>query len=272
MPVVVGGALAWAGERKVDAVAITAAVVASAFIQLGTNLHNDAADSARGGDGPDRIGPPRATASGLLTADAVNRGAMLSFAVAALMGVYLVHTGGWPILLIGVLSIAAGWSYTGGPCPVAYTPFGELFVVAFFGVAAVSGTYLLCTGTVTAVALETGLAVGLLTGAVLLVNNHRDAVEDARVGRRTLAIVVGPRGTAWVYASLMALPFALLPPIAHELTRGHVWPALLAAPVALWLVLRFRRAPRDARLNGLLVRTVQVQFLFSALLSAGLLT
>src|SRR5512138_1950034 len=118
-PVIVGTALAWAIERKVHWLAVLAALIASALIQLGTNIHNDAADFERGSDGPDRIGPPRVTATGLLSATTVNRGAMVCFAIAALLGLYLTAVGGWPILLLGILSIAAGWGYTGGPYPIA---------------------------------------------------------------------------------------------------------------------------------------------------------
>jgi 1,4-dihydroxy-2-naphthoate polyprenyltransferase len=270
-PVVAGAAVAWAAEHKFHFLPVAAAFIASAFIQAGTNLHNDAADSERGGDGPDRIGPPRATASGLLQASTVKCGAALSFALAALMGTYLVYVGGWPILLLGVLSIAAGWSYTGGPRPIAYTPLGEFFVLLFFGVVAVTGTYLLCTGHVTLVAIETGVALGALTAAVLLVNNQRDVVADARVGRRTLAIVAGHRITIGVFAGLILLPFALLPSIGHALPRGHVWPAAIALPASLWLIYSFSCAEHGPILNQLLVRTVQIQLLFSALLSLGLL-
>jgi 1,4-dihydroxy-2-naphthoate octaprenyltransferase len=99
-PVVVGTALAWAMEERVRWLAALAALVGGVSIQIATNLHNDAADSERGGDGPDRVGPPRATASGLLTPVAVKRAATLCFAVAALVGLYLVSVGGWPILLL----------------------------------------------------------------------------------------------------------------------------------------------------------------------------
>jgi 1,4-dihydroxy-2-naphthoate octaprenyltransferase len=269
-PVVVGAALAWAAERKVHWIAVLAALVGSVFIQIGTNIHNDAADFKRGGDGPDRIGPPRVTALGLLTAATVNRGAIVCFAMAALIGIYLVFVGGWPILLLGVLSIASGWGYTGGPFPIAYTPFGELFVVAFFGVGAVAGTYFLSTAQIDPVALETGLAVGCLTGAVLLVNNHRDVNPDTRVGRKTLPIVVGPVLTTAVYAGLMLLPFALLPLIARALPRGYPWPALIALPLALALIYRFGRESRGPIFNRILVQTAQLQLLFSVLLSLGL--
>jgi len=270
-PVVLGATLAWAVEGQLRWPAILAALFASALIQLGTNLHNDAADSRRGGDGPDRVGPPRATASGLLDGAAVNRGACACFAVAALLGAYLIWVGGWPIFLLGVLSILSGWAYTGGPLPIAYTPLGELFVVAFFGLGAVCGTYWLCTGTMASAAIEAGLAVGCLTGAVLLVNNHRDAEADARVGRRTLAIVTGPTVTSWIYAALMLVPFGLLLPIAQALPRGQVWPALIALPLAGILIHRFAREPRGRGFNRILVQTVKVQLLFSLLLSLGLL-
>src|SRR5664280_13515 len=155
-PVVVGTALAWAVAGKIHWQAVLAALIASMFIQLGTNLHNDAVDSERGGDGPGRIGPPRVTAMGLLRGRSVKHGACTCFAVAALMGLYLIAVGGWPILLLGLASIASGWAYTGGPWPIAYTPLGELFVIAFFGVGAVGGTYWLCAGNL---------------GAPVLVNN-----------------------------------------------------------------------------------------------------
>ena len=269
-PVAVGAAMAWAADRKIYWLAVFAALLGSIFIQLGTNLHNDAVDSERGGDGPDRTGPPRVTASGLLSVGNVKRGAYACFTIATVLGLYLIYVGGWPILLLGVLSILSGWAYTGGPLPIAYTPLGELFVVAFFGVGAVCGTYWLCTAYLGSAAIEAGLALGLLAAAVLLINNHRDVEADMRIGRSTLAIVAGPRRTVWVYTGLMLLPFALLAPIAHALPRGHVWPALMALPVALALIYRFIHEPRGRGFNRILVWTAQLQLLFGLLLSLGL--
>ena len=269
-PVAVGTALAWAAEGKVHWLAVLAALLGSIFIQLGTNLHNDAIDSERGGDGPDRIGPLRATASGLLNGAAVKRGALTCYAIAALMGLYLVFVGGWPILVLGILSILSGWAYTGGPLPIAYTPVGEIFVVAFFGVGAVCGTYWLCIAHLGSAAIEAGVALGLFAGAVLLVNNHRDAEADTRVGRKTLAIMTGARVTAWIYSGMLLLPFALLPLIGQALPRGHVWPVLGALPLAFILVFRFMHEPRGRAFNGILVKTVQLQILFGLLLCLGL--
>jgi 1,4-dihydroxy-2-naphthoate octaprenyltransferase len=267
---VVGAALAWAVLGRIHALAVLAALVGSACIQLGTNLHNDAADSERGGDGPDRLGPPRVTASGLLTGESVKRGAVVCFAIAALMGLYLVIVGGWPILVLGLLSIASGWAYTGGPRPIAYTPLGELFVVAFFGLGAVGGTYWVCTGRLDADVLIAGLALGLMAGAVLLVNNFRDREADARVGRRTLAILAGAQATTILYGAMMLLPFALLLPIAQSLPERVVGLAWAALPAALLIIHRFARESDGRGFNRILASTVQVQALFSLLLAVGL--
>lgn len=270
-PVAVGTALAWATERDIRWPAVGAALLASVLIHLGTNLHNDAVDSERGDNGPDRLGAPRVAALGLLSISQVKHGAAACFAMAALLGIYLVLVGGWPILLLGVLSILAGWAYNGGPLPIAYTPLGEVFVVAFFGVGAVCGTYWLSTSYFGATAIEAGLAVGLLAGAVLSVNNNRDAEGDARVGRRTLAIVAGPYLTRWIYAGFMLVPFLLLPVIGQALPRGHVWPALITLPFALVSVHRFIAEPPGRGFNRILLQTVQIQSLFGLLLCLGLI-
>lgn len=270
-PVAVGTALAWAIERRVHWLAVVVALISAIFIQIATNMHNDVIDSQLGGDEADRIGPPRVTASGLLSATLVHRGSATCFAVAALLGGYLVFVGGWPILLLGLLSILSGWAYTGGPRPIAYTPLGELFVIAFFGVGAVVGTYWLCALRLSATALEAGFAIGAFAAAVLLVNNHRDVEADQRIGRRTLPIVAGRFVTTWIYAALMLLPFAFLPLIARDLPRGQVAPALLALPFALLMIHRFARESRGAGFNRILVQTVQCQLAFGLLLCFGLL-
>ena len=268
-PVVVGTALAWAVERQVDWPAVAAALMGAILIHLGTNLHNDATGSKRGGDGPDRYGPLRATASGLLDQAAVNQAAFGCFGGAAIIGAYLIWVGGWPIFLLGLASILSGWAYNGGPLPVAYTPLGELFVVAFFGVGAVCGTYWLATATISPIAVDAGLALGFLTGAVLLVNNQRDVEADARVGRRTLAIMAGRHATNWIYAVMLLVPFGLLIPIANALPRGYVWPALISLPLIGVLIHGFVNEPGGRGFNRILAHTVQMQTLFSLLLSLG---
>jgi 1,4-dihydroxy-2-naphthoate octaprenyltransferase len=270
-PVFVGASLSWAVAGKINGLAAVVAMLGAACIQIATNLFNDARDFERGGDGPDRIGPLRAAASGQIEVAAIKRAAYAFFALAALGGLYLAAVGGWPILLLGILSIVSGWAYTGGPLPISYTPFGEIFVVAFFGLGAVCGTFWLCAGTMAPAPILAGLAVGGFAAGVLMVNNFRDAAADARVGRRTLAIAAGEQTSRWLFAAMMFGPFALLPFLVRQ-TPGHaIWLAAGALPWAFILVRRLFREKPGPGLNSLLVRTAQTQAIFSLLLCLGAL-
>jgi 1,4-dihydroxy-2-naphthoate octaprenyltransferase len=139
-PVAVGTALAAAvGKQHLGAAA--AALLGAVFIQIGTNLFNDYADFEKGADTDERVGPARATQRGWLRPGQVLRGSIVSFALAALAGVYLIQLAGLPVVWIGIASVASGILYTGGPAPLAYRGLGDLFVLLFFGVVAVCGTY-----------------------------------------------------------------------------------------------------------------------------------
>jgi hypothetical protein len=123
--VIVGHAAGVVADRRPALVAGAGRAAGRLLIQIGTNLHNDVADFERGSDTPERLGPPRVTAMGWLPAAAVRRGAWIAFALAFNFGIYLAYHGGWPIVVIGLASLLAGWAYTGGPRPIAYTPLGE---------------------------------------------------------------------------------------------------------------------------------------------------
>jgi len=264
VPVLVGCAVARAEGASLDWLLALAALLGAILIQAATNLHNDAADGESGADGPDRLGPPRVTAQGLLPAASVRRAAWGCFAGASLAGLLMLEQGGWPILLLGLFSILAGWSYTGGPKPIAYTPLGELFVLAFFGVGAVEGTIWLQLHRLSWDGLLAGAALGLFASAVLLTNNHRDHVQDIRSGRRTLAILAGQPATSWLYGLFMGLPFLLLPAIG----AGHAWVALGAVPMAWRLVGIFGKT-QGRGFNPILGATAQTQLLFGLLLCLG---
>lgn len=270
-PVLVGLALAWAeGAHPRWAVAL-ATLAAALLIQIGTNLHNDAADFARGNDGADRLGPLRVTAAGWLAAAAVRRAAHFAFGAAFALGIYLAVVGGWPIVAIGLASLAAGLAYSGGPRPLSHTPWGEAYVWLFFGVLAVIGSHLLQTGQLSPAALLAGAALGLPAAAVLLVNNLRDVAADTRAGRRTLAAVLGDAVSRRLHALLLFTPFFALPVLALLLPGKHgLWLALLALPAALSVTRRMREA-RGVELNAVLAATARAQFVFASLLAIGLL-
>jgi len=268
-PVLAGSSLAALDGYAPNLVIAGVALFACILIHAGTNLQNDVGDFRRGADLIGRIGPPRVTTQGWLPASQVQAAASLSFALAFVPGAYLVVHGGWPIVAIGLASIAAGAVYTAGPRPVAYSGWGEAFVIVFFGLVAVGGMYYLHTGTVSTAALVAGAALGLLSAAVLVVNNLRDIDSDRRIGKNTLAVRLGRRATAYEYAALMHLPFALS--VVLALTREQPW---LLAPLALlpWattLAQRVAREPGGAWLNAALGATAKLGLAFALLLSLG---
>lgn len=265
-PVVAGAGWAWAEFAALRPLPLLVALVAALLIQAGTNLWNDLGDSLRGGDQPLRQGPPRVTALGWASPDRVRRAALTCFALAALGGLYLGWVGGWPVVALGAASLLAGWAYSGGPRPIAYTATGEIFVILFFGIGAVGGTVWLMADALSWRAVLLGVAIGLPAAGVLMANNYRDLEHDRLVGRRTLAIRLGVDGAKLAYAAFVLLPFPLL---LSPLMPTGAWVALLAAPWAVKLLLAFAVTPRGPAFNGLLAGTARFQLALSALVAAG---
>lgn len=268
-PLLIGGALAYADSGVIHWSSWWVTLLAAMLIQIGTNLHNDVADCERGADTPARLGPKRATAERWLTGQSVRRAAYSCFALSLLLGSYLSWIGGWPIVVLGLVALAAGYAYTGGAWPIAYTPLGELFVLLFFGVAAVAGTYYLQTLSLSTRSLVVGGAIGLPAAAVLLINNYRDLESDGLAGRVTLVATVGRTASRYLYALMLLLPLLLL----WMVNPGQrlFWLPWLALPLAVWLCYRLWGLPIDSRLNGLLALTAQYQLLVGLLFSATLL-
>lgn len=264
VPVSVGAVLAWSGGAAVHVLTFAVTLAAAVLIQIGTNLFNDASDGLRGIDGPERIGPVRLTGAGLATAEQVRAAAVLCFALALIAGLYLIWAGGVVILWIGLASLVSGYAYSSGPMPLSHGPWSELWVVVFFGLVAVVGSYYLQALTWPGPAVWwTGLAIGCPAAAVLLVNNVRDRDSDRRVGRRTLAVRVGPATARWLYAAWMILPFVLLGAAWGVQQLGVVW---LGLPLVLWLSLRFARLPEGPVMNEQLGHTALAQFALAVLL------
>ena len=246
-----------------------AALLGAFAIQIGTNFANDAFDADRGADGPDRLGPPRAVASGWITGRAMKLATAIAFLAAMACGVYLAHVGGWPVVAIGLASIASGVAYTGGPFPLAYHGLGDVFVLAFFGVIATCGTAYVQRTHVPGLAIAAGLAIGALATAVLVVNNLRDRAGDARAGKRTLAVRWGRRGAIVEYVALVAGAYVVAGGLA--IARG---PWLLlplgTAPIAWARVRDLTQAATGPSFNRCLAATAQLVLAFGMSLAAGI--
>ena len=269
-PVVVGTAAARPGGGHV--LQAVAALAVAVCIQVGTNFSNDAFDYLRGADTPDRRGPARATQGGLLSARQVLRGAYLCFALAALAGTYFVVLYGWPVLVAGLLAIASGLAYTGGPWPIAYHGLGEVFVFAFFGVMAVAGSAYVQVGRLTPLAVAASVPVGLLATAILILNNLRDIETDGAAGKRTLPVRIGAPATRGLYLVCL-LGAGAAPAVLHGagLVGRGFWLPWLALPPMFALAraaLRSRDAPA---LNRALAQTARLHLVFGSLLAASFL-
>lgn len=268
-PVMVGMALSWSDGFFAPFPAFAAAI-AALLLQLLSNFANDYFDFVKGADTSERLGPPRAMATGLLSAVEIYMGMATVIGLLVLVGVYLFFIGGWPILVVGIASILAALLYTGGPFPFGYYGLGDLFVFIFFGLVAVSGTYFVQAGTLSVEVVLAAVPVGLLITAILVVNNLRDIETDAQAGKRTLAVLIGRRNTQYQYLILLAMAY-MLPLIlwlGFERSSAVLLP-LLSLPLAVQRVYSIYTETGTA-LNSLLVMTAQLSFLYSLLLSVGL--
>jgi len=253
-PVLAGSALAWR-EGMFKEPAALACLGFALLVQIGTNFANDYYDFVKGADTAERVGPRRAVASGLV-APAVMRVAMwIVFALAFAVGLALLRHGGWPLLVVGVVSIASGVAYTGGPFPLGYHGLGDVFVFIFFGLVAVGVTFFVQAGHVSAEALLAGAAIGALATNILLVNNYRDVDTDAKAGKRTLVVRFGKSFARAQFAAAHGVALAVMLMLSErlDLRLALAVPAgLLAAALAAWQIKRLSLVQTPAELVTLL--------------------
>ena len=265
-----GSALAWRdGFFRMDATLVC--LFAALLLQIGSNLANDVFDFERGADTPDREGPLRVTQAGLLTSVQVKRGMWAIFFLAAVCGLYLTYLRGWIIIVIGLAAIISAIAYTGGPFPLGYYGLGDVFVFIFFGLAAVTGTYYVQSGSTSSAAWWMSVPVGLIITAILVVNNLRDIENDRKAGKHTLAVMLGARGARIEYL-LCIISAYLIMPVLILLNIVPVFSLLtwLSLPLA-WKTLRVVFTQEGRPLNAALAGTGQTVFVYSVLFLVGML-
>lgn len=269
VPILVASALAKVEVGAIQPWISWTAFLSALFIQIGTNFVNDALDFTKGADGDSRLGDPRATHQGWLTPKQVLAIAFVCFLLAFLLGVPLVFVGGWPIVVIGLASLAMGYAYTGGPYPLAYNGLGDLFVIVFFGLVAVGGVFYLQTGFINLSAIVAGLQVGVLATVLIAINNLRDLEQDRLVDKRTLAVRLGPklgRVEVWI---LLVMAFLLQIYWFKKNLNGAFAGPWLTLPVAFYIGYAVYNRPAGRDFNRLLARASFLHMLFGVLLSLG---
>jgi 1,4-dihydroxy-2-naphthoate octaprenyltransferase len=277
----VGAALATGAPLRLDTA--LGCLVVALLLQVLANFANDLSDFRRGADTPDRQGPTRVTAAGWVTERQLEVAIGITIGLAGLVGVWLVTVGGPVLLALGVAAVIAALAYTGGPFPYGYRALGDVFVFIFFGLVAVAGTAYLQTLRLEPLFVVAALPPGALITAILVVNNLRDIPTDAAAGKRTLAVVLGRRGTQAEFAVLLGLAYAIPLILFASWLAARVGPApdaiglrhavllpLLTLPMA-WPLVRTVRDFADPRaLNPVLKGTARLSLWFGVLFAAGM--
>lgn len=269
VPVLVGSSIA-AADGVFNPYAALIALLCSFLIQIGTNFTNDLFDYLSGADNDDRKGPQRALATGLISEAEMRMGVFVTFGAAFALGLYLVYLGGWIILLIGIISILAGFAYTAGPYPLAYNGLGDIFVFIFFGLIGTVGTYFVMANEITPLVMWASIPVGALITNILVVNNYRDREEDEAAGKNTLAVKFGEKFTRIQYVSFMVLSY-IVPLFAYLSYKKSlfIFLPLLSLPLSIKLV-KMIYTLKGTELNKTLELTAKLSAIYGILFAAGL--
>lgn len=271
IPVFIGTMLAVI-ENKFHLSLFVAMLVASLLIQIATNLFNEYYDFKRGLDTEESVGIGGAIVRDGVEPVVVLRLGIALFIVSILIGIYISAMTSWWIAVIGAVSMAAGYFYTGGPYPIAYTPFGEIVSGFFMGVVIILISYYIQTGTVSLEAILLSVPISILCGAILTSNNIRDREGDAKNGRKTLAILLGHENSIKFLAAMFFVSYLWI--VGMVLTGyGSYWLLLVffSVPKAIQATKRFVGKTRPIEMMPAMKATAQMHTIFGLLVSVGLL-
>lgn len=270
VPVMVGSSLAiYSGFFFLPYTIV--ALLCSILIQIGTNYTNDLYDYLKGSDTKERKGPIRVLSAGLISVQEMKRGIFIVFLITFLLGLYLVYSAGWVILIIGLISIVAGLAYTAGPFPLAYNGLGDVFVFLFFGIVGTMGTFYLHHHEFTLLSFIISLPVGALITNILIVNNYRDIDEDRAAGKKTLAVILGNTFSRIEFNLLILLSF-IVPVLLFSYYNFSYWIFLpyLSLPVPV-LLIKMLNKYNGTELNETLELTAKFSALYGLLFSIGII-
>ena len=269
----VGSALAY-NQGSFSWVVFALALLTAVLLQVLSNLANDLGDHEHGTDNEDRIGPARSVQSGAISPADMKRAMVICGVLAFGSGLALIisafgfNTTALAFLLVGLAAIVAAVKYTFGKNPYGYAGLGDLSVFLFFGVVGVSGTYYLFTQSFDMITLRPVVIFGLLSAAVLNVNNMRDIENDRASGKRTLVVRLGMKNALRYHSFLVMIPFILVMVPIHELLESPSrWlPMLGLIPIGIHsyrVQSEGGRIPLDPELKRVALGTFFTAILFS---------
>nr|WP_026009465.1 1,4-dihydroxy-2-naphthoate polyprenyltransferase [Priestia filamentosa] len=247
VPVLIGTALSMQ-STSVNIPIFLAMLIACLFIQIATNLFNEYYDFKRGLDNENSVGIGGGIVREGISPRTIMNSALILYLLSMIIGVYICMSSSWWLALIGLFCMAVGYLYTGGPYPIAYTPFGELVSGLMMGSSIILISFFIQTGKITAESVVVSIPIAILVGAILLANNIRDFDGDKEFGRKTLAILVGKKQSIVVLASMF--------------TVSYVWiiGLIIAGVASPWLLLVFLSLPKPIQaVKGFIGKTMPIQ-------------
>lgn len=267
-PVLLGSSIAYF-DTHFDVRALFYCLSFALLCQIGTNFSNDYLDAKKGADTKQRVGPRRLVASGILKPQAMFKAAITTLALAFFVGLNLLPFGGYWLLAIGITSLIFAWCYTGGPYPLAYNALGDVFVILFFGLIAVSMSYYVQTQSFTALVFLNAFACGLYINTLLLINNIRDYEEDSKHNKRTTIVLLGiPFGLKLYNFSLVSV---LLVALINSINSHSLYHFLVLIPLLISLQVgrQLNKAKTQNTFDSLLKKTGIAVLLYGILASLG---
>ena len=272
VPVAAGGALA-ALAGAFNPLLFLASLIGAVALHVGTNVTNEIYDVRKG---VDTIVSPRAShaiVKGRISDSDAYRFAIAAFAIALLMGIVLTLVRGLPIVVLGIIGLIGGYTYTAPPFQYKFGPIGIPIVFLLMGPLMVIGTFYAVTGTFDARAVAASVPVGLLVAAILHGNEWRDISEDARAGATTFSVRAGRDAAHWLYVALVVGAYlALSAGVVLGLLPTWTLLAMLSLPL---LVRQIRSSELGATGQQRAIamidfETAQLHAAFGFLLAAGI--
>ncbi len=239
-------------------------------IQLTSNFFNDIYDFYKGADTKERKGPKRLVAEGIIPVQTMMKVTLGLVVFTFLLGLIIVDHRGWEILIVGVISLISAWAYTGGPYPLAYNSLGEVFVILFFGLVAVNGSFYVQTGMLMPDVLVISFIPGFLASNILNVNNIRDIETDQKVGKTTLASLIGRQEAIILFDVLLVVSYLSIILAAFMINSSFLYLPFISIPFAIMLSRDLHKLP-DEKLNPVLIKSGIFMLIFGILVVLGYL-
>ncbi|WP_026572088.1 1,4-dihydroxy-2-naphthoate polyprenyltransferase [Bacillus sp. UNC438CL73TsuS30] len=270
VPVLLGTALALKYE-KIHVGLFIAMLIASLLIQAATNMFNEYFDFKRGLDNEESVG-----IGGTIVRDGIKPKTVLNLAfgfygIALLLGVYICANSSWWLALVGLICMAIGYFYTGGPFPIAYTPFGEIFSGFFMGMLIILISFFIQTGTVNSTSILVSVPSMVLVGEIMLSNNIRDLDGDKKNGRKTVAILLGKKRAIYLLAGMFTFSYLwVIALIVAGVTPAWVAIVIISAPKAIKATKGFIENTLPIQMAPAMKATAQTNTIFGFLLAVGI--